>query len=236
MSETPPPHRNHPVPAAAAAGRGGVPAHGDSAVRRAAEVDQGDGDRDGGRQVDPAGGAEVGGQGRPGPEDMYAIGCVSNILQMLKLPDGTVKVLVEGGTRARINEIVDVRTHWVAEASAGAARRRAGARGRGDAPRAALRVRPVREAEQEDPARDPHLALRHRRGRPPRRHRRRAPAAQARAEAAGARDVRRQGSASSTCCRSSRPRSTSCRSRSASAAASSGRWRRASASTTSTSR
>src|SRR5919206_2244789 len=54
----------------------------------------------------------------PGPQDMYAIGCVSNILQMLKLPDGTVKVLVEGGTRAHIREIVDVRTHWVAEASA----------------------------------------------------------------------------------------------------------------------
>src|SRR5512145_1985303 len=54
----------------------------------------------------------------PAPEDMYAIGCVSNILQMLKLPDGTVKVLVEGGTRAQIREVVDVRTHWVAEASA----------------------------------------------------------------------------------------------------------------------
>ena len=54
----------------------------------------------------------------PGPEDMYAIGCVSNILQMLKLPDGTVKVLVEGGTRAQIREVVDVRTHWIAEATA----------------------------------------------------------------------------------------------------------------------
>jgi len=53
----------------------------------------------------------------PSPADMYAIGCVSNILQMLKLPDGTVKVLVEGGTRAQIKEVVDVRTHWVAEAS-----------------------------------------------------------------------------------------------------------------------
>src|SRR2546422_5868564 len=52
----------------------------------------------------------------PGPQDMYAIGCVSNILQMLKLPDGTVKVLVEGGTRAQIRDVVDVRTHWVAEA------------------------------------------------------------------------------------------------------------------------
>src|SRR5438034_1914110 len=54
----------------------------------------------------------------PGPGDMYSIGCVSNILQMLKLPDGTVKVLVEGGTRAHIRDILDVRTHWVAEASA----------------------------------------------------------------------------------------------------------------------
>src|SRR6266513_2219346 len=54
----------------------------------------------------------------PGPGDMYSIGCVSNILQMLKLPDGTVKVLVEGGTRAHIRDVVDVRTHWVAEASA----------------------------------------------------------------------------------------------------------------------
>jgi ATP-dependent Lon protease len=53
----------------------------------------------------------------PGPQDMYEIGCVSSILQMLKLPDGTVKVLVEGGTRARIGQITDLRTHWVAEAS-----------------------------------------------------------------------------------------------------------------------
>ena len=40
----------------------------------------------------------------PAAEDMYQVGCIANILQMLKLPDGTVKVLVEGGTRARIRE------------------------------------------------------------------------------------------------------------------------------------
>src|SRR5919206_355243 len=76
----------------------------------------------------------------PGPQDMYAIGCVSNILQMLKLPDGTVKVLVEGGTRAHIRDVVDVRTHWVAEAAPvagegdpeGARRRRRGRGPRGD--------------------------------------------------------------------------------------------------------
>src|SRR5437899_10932940 len=44
----------------------------------------------------------------PGPQDMYAIGCVSSILQMLKLPDGTVKVLVEGGTAAHIRDAIDV--------------------------------------------------------------------------------------------------------------------------------
>ncbi len=49
-------------------------------------------------------------------EDMYEIGCVSNILQMLKLPDGTVKVLVEGGSRARISAATDLKSHWVAEA------------------------------------------------------------------------------------------------------------------------
>jgi ATP-dependent Lon protease len=52
----------------------------------------------------------------PGPEDMYEIGCVSSILQMLKLPDGTVKVLVEGASRARLRGITDLRTHWIAEA------------------------------------------------------------------------------------------------------------------------
>ena len=46
----------------------------------------------------------------PGIEDMYEIGCVANILQMLKLPDGTVKVLVEGGQRARIESIDDQRS------------------------------------------------------------------------------------------------------------------------------
>jgi ATP-dependent Lon protease len=53
----------------------------------------------------------------PSPEDMYEIGCISSILQMLKLPDGTVKVLVEGGTRARIGQVTDLKTHWIGEAT-----------------------------------------------------------------------------------------------------------------------
>ncbi len=43
----------------------------------------------------------------PSAEDLYPIGSVATVLQMLKLPDGTVKVLVEGTQRARIDRVVD---------------------------------------------------------------------------------------------------------------------------------
>ena len=46
--------------------------------------------------------------------DMFDVGCVSTILQMLKLPDGTVKVLVEGQQRARVNRIDEGELHFVA--------------------------------------------------------------------------------------------------------------------------
>src|SRR5690606_38394489 len=51
----------------------------------------------------------------PTPDDLYEIGCAASILQMLKLPDGTVKVLVEGTQRARIVQVSDVETHFVAQ-------------------------------------------------------------------------------------------------------------------------
>jgi ATP-dependent Lon protease len=41
----------------------------------------------------------------PAPSALYEVGCVANILQLLKLPDGTVKVLVEGTRRARIDGV-----------------------------------------------------------------------------------------------------------------------------------
>ena len=50
----------------------------------------------------------------PSAEDIYDIGCVASILQMLKLPDGTVKVLVEGVQRARISHCRELDTHFVA--------------------------------------------------------------------------------------------------------------------------
>ncbi|MCB1895916.1 MAG: endopeptidase La [Zoogloeaceae bacterium] len=53
----------------------------------------------------------------PTAEDMYEIGCIANILQMLKLPDGTIKVLVEGVQRARIDEITDERAVFRATAT-----------------------------------------------------------------------------------------------------------------------
>lgn len=45
-------------------------------------------------------------QDDPQPEDIYSIGTLSSILQLLKLPDGTIKVLVEGNERASIREYV----------------------------------------------------------------------------------------------------------------------------------
>ncbi|MBK7043459.1 MAG: endopeptidase La [Rhodanobacteraceae bacterium] len=43
----------------------------------------------------------------PGADDLYHIGTLATVLQLLKLPDGTIKVLVEGGARARVSEITD---------------------------------------------------------------------------------------------------------------------------------
>jgi ATP-dependent Lon protease len=50
----------------------------------------------------------------PQPEDIYSIGTLSNILQLLKLPDGTIKVLVEGVGRARLCEYLDHKEFFMA--------------------------------------------------------------------------------------------------------------------------
>ena len=41
----------------------------------------------------------------PKEQDIYSYGCLSKILQLLKLPDGTVKVLVEGLERVKLNQL-----------------------------------------------------------------------------------------------------------------------------------
>ncbi|URJ30829.1 endopeptidase La [Candidatus Blochmannia vicinus (nom. nud.)] len=53
----------------------------------------------------------------PNINDLFSVGTISMILQMLKLPDGTVKVLVEGLTRARIIELTDTGNHFKADVS-----------------------------------------------------------------------------------------------------------------------
>ncbi|WP_295645427.1 LON peptidase substrate-binding domain-containing protein, partial [uncultured Methylibium sp.] len=55
------------------------------------------------------------GKDEPKSDDMFDIGCVSSILQMLKLPDGTVKVLVEGMQRATTKRIDDSGEFFTAE-------------------------------------------------------------------------------------------------------------------------
>jgi ATP-dependent Lon protease len=52
----------------------------------------------------------------PGLEDIYTIGTLANILQLLKLPDGTIKVLVEGASRAKVREFVETDNYFTATA------------------------------------------------------------------------------------------------------------------------
>src|SRR5436190_976028 len=52
----------------------------------------------------------------PGAEELYDIGTVASILQLLKLPDGTIKVLVEGGERATLSKAVEHEGYLVATA------------------------------------------------------------------------------------------------------------------------
>ena len=52
----------------------------------------------------------------PKPDDLYTVGVVANVLQLLKLPDGTVKVLVEGIERVKINQYLDNDTFMEAHA------------------------------------------------------------------------------------------------------------------------
>lgn len=52
----------------------------------------------------------------PAPEDIYEMGVIANILQLLKLPDGTVKVLVEGIQRTRLESIDDTGEYYVVDA------------------------------------------------------------------------------------------------------------------------
>ena len=126
-------------------------------------------------------------QDDPGPDDIYNIGTLGTVLQLLKLPDDTVKVLVEGGRRVRIAGYTDKTEFFEARAvemeeAAGRSRRAAGRRAhRG------LGVRELREAQQEGAARGRRLDQQDRGAGQARRHDLRASGAQGRREAAAAR-------------------------------------------------
>jgi len=49
----------------------------------------------------------------PGLDDLYRVGTIANILQLLKLPDGTVKVLVEGAQRAELEQLTEEENYFV---------------------------------------------------------------------------------------------------------------------------
>ncbi len=51
----------------------------------------------------------------PGKDDLYSCGTIATVLQLLKLPDGTVKVLVEGQSRANILDVVEQDEYFLAE-------------------------------------------------------------------------------------------------------------------------
>ncbi|MGD8176604.1 endopeptidase La [Marinimicrobium sp. ARAG 43.8] len=52
------------------------------------------------------------GEDEPGADALYGVGTIATILQLLKLPDGTVKVLVEGGDRAQIDNVEVIEKHF----------------------------------------------------------------------------------------------------------------------------
>ena len=49
----------------------------------------------------------------PKPKDLYSIGTICKILQLLKLPDGTLKVLVEGKKRVKINFLLEAKDFFI---------------------------------------------------------------------------------------------------------------------------
>src|SRR5690606_17674333 len=51
----------------------------------------------------------------PSAEDLHEVGCVANVLQMLKLPDGTIKVLVEGVQRAWVRAVEETEEQFISE-------------------------------------------------------------------------------------------------------------------------
>ncbi len=85
----------------------------------------------------------------PATDAIFEVGTLASVLQLLKLPDGTVKVLVEGATRARVRKYSDRHDYYEAEATVIADDVGDKRRGGSDGALGRHRVRELREAEQE---------------------------------------------------------------------------------------
>ena len=86
----------------------------------------------------------------PNPDSIYEVGTLASVLQLLKLPDGTVKVLVEGLERARVQKYSDRSEYYEATAVALADTDANFGRSRGPGALGRVRLRKLCEAEQED--------------------------------------------------------------------------------------
>ena len=144
------------------------------------------------RQADPARDAEERRRRRSGDRRDLPIGTLATVLQLLKLPDGTVKVLVEGVARAAVRNYARADDFFEAEAEALADDPGNAGRGRGARPLGRLRVRELREAQQEGLARDCRRRHPDRGLLEARRHRRLASRGEDRRQAGGAGDAQRR--------------------------------------------
>ena len=111
-------------------------------------------------------------QDDPSTSDIFTVGTIGTVLQLLKLPDGTVKVLVEGGQRARIVRFAENEAFFQAHAEVDCRETRHAPGDRGVGPHRGRAVRAVYQAQQEDSARGAGLDQPDRRSRQARRHRR----------------------------------------------------------------
>ena len=123
----------------------------------------------------------------PAPDAIYQMGTLASVLQLLKLPDGTVKVLVEGTARAKVVRYVDNADYFEAEVER--VTESVGSKDEIEALGAlgGLAVRELRQAQQEDLARGARHHRPDRRLLQARRHHRLAPGDQDRRQAGGAR-------------------------------------------------
>ena len=88
----------------------------------------------------------------PATDSIFEVGTLASVLQLLKLPDNTVKVLVEGVTRAKVLKYTDRHEYFEADAAAHHRRHGRPRRGRGNGALGGLRIRELCEAQQESVA------------------------------------------------------------------------------------